>query len=171
LGKNPARVSVISLLIGLWRCESQTLNNYRPPPTSTRCLTTPLILVREEHDAELTDNCTEAGIVNGRAVASAGRNSTISSARNFPLATSSIGGFRSVAVRCVSRGNTSRRRRVTIPVPAASSRIHKGSRGRGAPGNIVREVSETDRAKTVIVKDRDAAREISGSIAHHPSLV
>jgi hypothetical protein len=36
-------------------------------------------------------------------------------------ATSSIGGLRSVAVKLAPAGNKSRKRRVTIPVPAAVS--------------------------------------------------
>jgi len=56
-----------------------------------------------------------------------------------------------------------------MPVPAASSKTHR-SRGRCSPSNIVSEISKEYRPKPVIVKLRNAAGEVGGSIAHDASL-
>jgi hypothetical protein len=64
---------------------------------------------------------------NGNAIASACRNSIVSSDRNFFRAISSIGGLRSVAISLVVTGNRSRSRRVTMPVPAPVSSTREGA--------------------------------------------
>jgi len=64
---------------------------------------------------------------NGNAMASACWNSIDSSGRNFFRATSSIDGLRSVATSLVVAGNRSRRRRVTMPVPAPVSSTREGA--------------------------------------------
>jgi hypothetical protein len=45
-----------------------------------------------------------------------------------------------------------------------------GSRLRGSPGNVFGKISKEYRAKPVIVKGRNAAGEVGGSIAHDTSL-
>jgi hypothetical protein len=91
------------------------------------CLVMALILVREEHDAELAYDRIEAGIREQQGRRIGGLELDLLVREKFPRATSSIGGLRSVAVKCASRGNRSRRRRVTMPVPAAISRTRMGA--------------------------------------------
>src|SRR6266571_6033982 len=59
---------------------------------------------------------------NGRADASAFCQITFSASLNFGFANSNMSEFKSVATISIVAGNTSRNRRVTIPVPQAISR-------------------------------------------------
>src|SRR6516164_8186662 len=85
------------------------------------------LFLREELSAELADYRVKAGV--GKRQCHSIRLLELDRfiGVNFFRATSSIGGLRSVAISLVVAGNRSRRRRVTMPVPAPVSSTREGA--------------------------------------------
>ena len=129
-----------------------------------------LIFVREKHDPELARNHIETGIRKREGSGVGGLEIDLLIRAKFSAPDSSIRGLRSVAVKRASGGNRSRNRRVTMPVPAAISSTRVRSRDRNSPGDVIGEINKEYRAKALIVKARNAACKVRGSIAHNVPL-